>query len=77
MKPKLDDRTKYFSINLFYYFLIVAGAIIGLGVGYGGDEPNSSPDFKGAFAVVGMFAIIILGFKIAMDMTNRAFPKKE
>jgi vacuolar-type H+-ATPase subunit I/STV1 len=77
MKQKLDDRTKYFWKQVIQYFLIV-GAIISIFVIL--DNPNKytfSYILEQSIMVVGVFAIVILGFVIALRFTDRAHPQKK
>lgn len=72
----LDSRTKYFFLNLTYYFLVIGVLIFSFSTGWGTEEPREF-NLIGGILITGIIAIIVLGFNIALDFTNTAYPIKE
>jgi len=78
MKQKVTNRDKYFWKNLGRAFLIyiVAGVLITLGLNVN-TPPNTPLNWSGGFGFVSVIATIILIFKVTMDFTNTAYPKRD
>lgn len=67
MKEKLRENTKFYILNLFYYFLIFSAFTVVFGTSA---SPGGKFSLSRGYSASSFLAVIYLGHKIAMEFVK-------